>query len=233
MLLVDNFDKVKNVVQWKPEQTYYKFVALIRAKDYKDGERPVLLDKEKQEYFVRQWLVDSEEYFDRVKEDMKTVVEMFRCRLYMTLDRKSTMKTLIAARDVVNRQLDSYLGVKEPQVSVKMFNKLVPSVTQLAESSDRDGRRWMFDVDTKDVNVLNVVKKLCGTDYLESFETKNGYHVVADKKFDANGRLFCLKNNGKLAKFNDSLFNENEKKLLRESEVEVKANSLVLVAMGA
>lgn len=233
MLLVDNFDKVKNVVQWKPEQTYYKFVALIRAKDYKDGERPVLLDKEKQECFVRQWLVDSEEYFDRVKEDMKTVVEMFRCRLYMTLDRKSTMKTLIAARDVVNRQLDSYLGVKEPQVSVQMFNKLVPSVTQLAESSDRDGRRWMFDVDTKDVNVLNVVKKLCGTDYLESFETKNGYHVVADKKFDANGRLFCLKNNGKLAKFNDSLFNENEKKLLRESEVEVKANSLVLVAMGA
>lgn len=211
MLLVDNFDKVKNVVQWKPEQTYYKFVALIRAKDYKDGERPVLLDKEKQECFVHQWLVDSEEYFDRVKEDMKTVVEMFRCRLYMTLDRKSTMKTLIAARDVVNRQLDSYLGVKEPQVSVKMFNKLVPSVTQLAESSDRDGRRWMFDVDTKDVNVLNVVKKLCGTDYLESFETKNGYHVVADKKFDANGRLFCLKNNGKLAKFNDSLFNENEK----------------------
>lgn len=233
MLLVDNFDKVKNVVQWKPEQTYYKFVALIRAKDYKDGERPVLLDKEKQECFVCQWLVDSEEYFDRVKEDMKTVVEMFRCRLYMTLDRKSTMKTLIAARDVVNRQLDSYLGVKEPQVSVKMFNKLVPSVTQLAESSDRDGRRWMFDVDTKDVNVLNVVKKLCGTDYLESFETKNGYHVVADKKFDANGRLLCLKNNGKLAKFDDSVFNENEKKLLRESEVEVKANSLVLVAMGA
>ena len=215
MLLVDNFDKVKNVVQWKPEQTYYKFVALIRAKDYKDGERPVLLDKEKQEYFVRQWLVDSEEYFDRVKEDMKTVVEMFRCRLYMTLDRKSTMKTLIAARDVVNRQLDSYLGVKEPQVSVKMFNKLVPSVTQLAESSDKEGRRWMFDVDTKDVNVLNVVKKLCGIDYLESFETKNGYHVVADKKFDANGRLLCLKNNGKLAKFDDSLFNENSIYLAR------------------
>lgn len=52
MLIVDNFDKVKNVVQWKPEQTYYKFVALIRAKDYKDGEFPVLLDKEKQECFV-------------------------------------------------------------------------------------------------------------------------------------------------------------------------------------
>lgn len=232
MLIVDNFDKVKNVVQWKPEQTYYKFVALIRAKDYKDGEFPVLLDKEKQECFVSQWLVDNEEYFERVKEDMKTVVEMFKCRLYMTLDRKSTMKTLIAARDVINRQLDSYLGVKEPQVSVKMFNKLVPSVTQLAESSDRDGRRWMFDVDTKDVNVLNVVKKLCGEFYLETFETKNGYHVVADKKFDANARLQCVKHRGKLRDFDMSLYSNEESELLENSEVEVKANSLILVAMG-
>lgn len=232
MLIVDNFDKVKNVVQWKPEQTYYKFVALIRAKDYKDGEFPVLLDKEKQECFVRQWFVDNEEYFERVKEDMKTVVEMFKCRLYMTLDRKSTMKTLIAARDVINRQLDSYLGVKEPQVSVKMFNKLVPSVTQLAESSDRDGRRWMFDVDTKDVNVLNVVKKLCGEFYLETFETKNGYHVVADKKFDANARLQCVKHRGKLRDFDMSLYSNEESELLENSEVEVKANSLILVAMG-
>ena len=159
---------------------------------------------------------------------MKTVVEMFKCRLYMTLDRKSPMKTLIAARDVINRQLDSYLGVKEPQVSVKMFNKLVPSVTQLAESSDRDGRRWMFDVDTIDVNVLNVVKKLSGEFNLETFETKNGYHVVADKKFDANARLQCVKHRGKLRDFDMSLYSNEESELLENSEVEVKANSLIL-----
>lgn len=230
MLLVDNFDKVKNVVQWKPEQTYYKFVALIRAKDYKDDERPILLDKEKQECFVRQWLVDNEEYYERVKEDMKTVVEMFKCRLYMTLDRKSTMKTLIAARDVVNRQLDSYLGVKEPQVSVKMFNKLVPSVTQLAESSDREGRRWMFDVDTKDEDVLKAVKELCGEHYLETFETKNGYHVVANKKFDANGLLRLVQNgytNTDIEKLKLTSL-----ALFHNDAVEVKANSLVLVAMA-
>lgn len=230
MLLVDNFDKVKNVVQWKPEQTYYKFVALIRAKDYKDGERPVLLDKEKQECFVRQWLVDSEEYFDRVKEDMKTVVEMFKCRLYMTLDRKSTMKTLIAARDVINRQLDSYLGVKEPQVSVKMFNKLVPSVTQLAESSDRDGRRWMFDVDTKNEDVLKAVKELCGEYYLETFETKNGYHVVANKKFDANGLLRLVQNG--YTNTDVEKLKLTSLALFHNDTVEVKANSLVLVAMA-
>lgn len=212
MLLVDNFDKVKNVVHWNPELSYYKFIALIRAKDYKDGDKPVLMDKEKQEVFVRQWLVDNEEYYERVKEDMKTVVEMFRCRLYMTLDRKSTMKTLLAARNIVQTQLDHFLGTKEPQVSVKMFNKLVPSVTQLAESSDRECRRWMFDVDTKEKGVLEAVKELCGEYYLETFETKNGYHVVADKKFDANSLLRTVQ--------------------AGYTNAEVKANSLVLVAMA-
>ena len=230
MLLVDNFDKVKNVVQWKPEQTYYKFVALIRAKDYKDGEKPVLLDKEKQECFVRQWLVDNEEYFERVKEDMKTVVEMFKCRLYMTLDRKSTMKTLLAARNVINRQLDSYLGVKEPQVSVKIFNKLVPSVTQLAESSDKEGRRWMFDVDTKNEDVLKAVKELCGEYYLETFETKNGYHVVANKKFDANGLLRLVQNG--YTNTNVEKLKLTSLALFHNDTVEVKANSLILVAMA-
>ena len=217
---------------FNPQKSYYKFVALIRAKDYKDGdEKPVLTNTEKQEVFVRQWLVDSEEALDNCLVDMLAVTEMFKCRLYMTTDRKSTVKTMMYARNKLTECLDHFVMSENASVSVRMLNKLIPSASQVSESSDGE-KRWMFDVDTKDENVLNVIKKLCGEDYLETFETKNGYHVVADKKFDANGRLLCLKNNGKLVRFDDSVFNEFEKKLLRESEVEVKSNSLVLVAMG-
>ncbi len=231
-MLVDNTSKLKKVMVFNPQKSYYKFVALIRAKDYKDGdEKPVLTNTEKQEVFVRQWLVDSEEALDKCLPDMLAVTEMFKCRLYMTTDRKSTVKTMMYARNKLTECLDHFVMSENASVSVRMLNKLIPSASQVSESSDGE-KRWMFDVDTKDENVLNVIKKLCGEDYLETFETKNGYHVVADKKFDANGRLLCLKNNGKLVRFDDSAFNEFEKKLLRESEVEVKANSLVLVAMG-
>lgn len=231
-MLVDNTSKLKKVMVFNPQKSYYKFVALIRAKDYKDGdEKPVLTNTEKQEVFVRQWLVDSETALDNCLADMLAVTEMFKCRLYMTTDRKSTVKTMMYARNKLTECLDHFVMSENASVSVRMLNKLIPSASQVSESSDGE-KRWMFDVDTKDVNVLNVIKKLCGEDYLETFETKNGYHVVADKKFDANGRLLCLKNNGKLVRFDDSAFNEFEKKLLRESEVEVKANSLVLVAMG-
>lgn len=231
-MLVDNTSKLKKVMVFNPQKSYYKFVALIRAKDYKDGdEKPVLTNTEKQEVFVRQWLVDSEEALDNCLVDMLAVTEMFKCRLYMTTDRKSTVKTMMYARNKLTECLDHFVMSENASVSVRMLNKLIPSASQVSESSDGE-KRWMFDVDTKDENVLNVIKKLCGEDYLETFETKNGYHVVADKKFDANGRLLCLKNNGKLVRFDDSVFNEFEKKLLRESEVEVKSNSLVLVAMG-
>lgn len=231
-MLVDNTSKLKKVMVFNPQKSYYKFVALIRAKDYKDGdEKPVLTNTEKQEVFVRQWLVDSEEALDKCLPDMLAVTEMFKCRLYMTTDRKSTVKTMMYARNKLTECLDHFVMSENASVSVRMLNKLIPSASQVSESSDGE-KRWMFDVDTKDENVLNVIKKLCGEDYLETFETKNGYHVVADKKFDANGRLLCLKNNGKLVRFDDSAFNEFEKKLLRESEVEVKANSLILVAMG-
>lgn len=231
-MLVDNTSKLKKVMVFNPQKSYYKFVALIRAKDYRDGtEKPVLTNTEKQEVFVRQWLVDSEEALDKCLPDMLAITEMFKCRLYMTTDRKSTVKTMMYARNKLTECLDHFVMSENASVSVRMLNKLIPSASQVSESSDGE-KRWMFDVDTKDENVLNVIKKLCGKDYLETFETKNGYHVVADKKFDANGRLLCLKNNGKLVRFDDSAFNEFEKKLLRESEVEVKANSLVLVAMG-
>lgn len=232
MLLVNNVNKLKKVMVFNPQKSYYKFVALIRAKDYRNGEeKPVLTNTEKQEVFVRQWLVDSNEALERCLPDMLAVTELFKCRLYMTLDRKSTVKTMMFVRNKMEECLDHFVMNANASVSVRMLNKVVPSASQSSDTSDNE-KRWMFDVDTKNKDVLEVVKKLCGEDYLETFETKNGYHVVADKKFDANGRLLCLKNNGKLVRFDDSAFNEFEKKLLRESEVEVKANSLVLVAMG-
>lgn len=210
-MLVDNTSKLKKVMVFNPQKSYYKFVALIRAKDYRDGsEKPVLTNTEKQEVFVRQWLVDSEEVLDKCLPDMLAITELFKCRLYMTTDRKSTVKTMMYARNKLNECLDHFVMSPNASVSVKMLNKLVPSASQVSESSDGE-KRWMFDVDTKDENVLKEVQeKVCGEYYLETFETKNGYHVLADKKFNANVSL-----------------DENLVKY-----VEVKSNALVLVAMG-
>lgn len=225
-MIIDNTHKIKKIMEFNPSKSYYKFVCLIRAKDYVDGDMP-LSNKEKQEIMIRQWFVDSQESLDKQLPDMLKMTEMFRCRLYMCLDRKSTMKTLVQMRNQVNNYLDPFLGNENPSCSVKAINKITASASSVSESSDKGFRRWMFDIDTLHPDVKDFVVKYCGQYYLATFKTKNGYHVIAKKEFNTSN-------------FNKELADyayENGKQMLFLNEqnrpiVEVKDNSMVLIAMG-
>ena len=224
--MIDNTHNLKKIMEFNPSKSYYKFVCLIRAKDYEDGITP-LSNKEKREILVKQWFVDSQESLDMQLPDMLKMTEMFRCRLYMCLDRKSTMKTLVQMRNQVNNYLDPFLGNENPSCSVKAINKITASASSVSESSDKGARRWMFDIDTLHPDVKDFVAKYCGQYYLATFKTKNGYHVIAKKEFNTSN-------------FNKELADyayENGKQMWFLDEqnrpiVEIKDNSMVLIAMG-
>ena len=209
MFLVDNTSKLKDVMEFK-NGAYYKFVCLVRAKDYKDNpETQVLHCMEKQEILVKDWLVDS---FDRLAgtlPDMLKYTELFKCRLYMVTDRKSIVKTLKTMRDGVQNYLDPFLFNPNASCSVRAVKKIASSASNMDESSDKGGRKWLFDVDTKDQEVLRMVEEYCGSSYEATFETKSGYHVVAKRNFDAHRWTELMYNN-----------------------VDLKENAMVLVAMG-
>ena len=225
-LKIDNTYNLKKIMTFEPNLSYYKFVCLIRAKDYDDGDMP-LSNKEKQEILVKQWFVDSEESLKKQLPDMLKMTEVFKCRLYMCLDRKSTMKTLIQMRNQVNNYLDPFLGNSQPSCSVKAINKVTASASSVSESSDKGFRRWMFDIDSLHPDVKDFVARYCGNYYLAQFKTKNGYHIVAKKEFnvmDFNKQFADYAfENGKQMWFLD----EQNRPM-----VEVKDNSMVLVAMG-
>jgi hypothetical protein len=209
MFLVDNTSKLKDVMEFK-NGAYYKFVCLVRAKDYRDNpETQVLHCMEKQEILVKDCLVDS---FDRLAgtlPDMLKYTELFKCRLYMVTDRKSIVKTLKTMRDSVQNYLDPFLFNPNATCSVRAVKKIASSASNMDESSDKGGRKWLFDVDTKDQEVLQEVVDYCGSSYEATFETKSGYHVVAKREFDAHRWVELEYNN-----------------------VEVKENAMVLVAMA-
>ena len=209
MLIVDNTSKLKDIMEFQ-KGSYYKFVCLIRAKDFRDNpEAQPLHCLEKQKILVKDWLVDTPKQLEETLPDMLKFTEMFNCRLYMCTDRKSTLKTLKTMRDSVQKYLDPFLGNTDIECSVRAIKKIASSATRMDESSDKEGRRWLFDIDTKDEFVLKFVEEVCGEHFLSTFETKSGFHVIAEKKFDVRGVL---------DKYNDC--------------VEVKSNAMVLVAMG-
>ena len=209
MFLVDNTSKLKDVMEFK-NGAYYKFVCLVRAKDYKENsDEQVLHCMEKQEILVKDWLVDTPERLAGTLPDMLKFTELFKCRLYMCTDRKSVLKTLKTMRDTVQNYLDPFLGNPKASCSVRAVKKVASSASNMDESSDKGGRKWLFDVDTKDKEVLKMVEEYCGSSYESTFETKSGYHVVAKRNFDAHRWTELMYNN-----------------------VELKENAMVLVAMG-
>ena len=209
MFLVDNTSKLKDVMEFK-NGAYYKFVCLVRAKDYKENsDEQVLHCMEKQEILVKDWLVDTPERLAGTLPDMLKFTELFKCRLYMCTDRKSVLKTLKTMRDTVQNYLDPFLGNPKASCSVRAVKKVASSASNMDKSSDKGGRKWLFDVDTKDKEVLKMVEEYCGSSYESTFETKSGYHVVAKRNFDAHRWTELMYNN-----------------------VELKENAMVLVAMA-
>lgn len=219
MLIVDNTNKLKDLMEFK-DGTYYKFVCLLRTKDYKEsGEEPMLKCMEKQEILVKDWLIDSQEMLDKTLPDMLTFTEMFKCRLYMCTDRKSIIKTLKTMRDTVQNYLDPFIGNSNANCSVRAIKKICSSATNKNESSDREGRRWLFDVDSKaNVNILNDLDKVLKDKLLAKLETKNGYHYITKKDFDAYKVLEDLCH----------IYN----RVGEDFPVELKDNAMTLIAMG-
>lgn len=230
MLIVDNRDKLKYVLDFK-NGTYYKFVCLVRSKDFKDNpNEQVLHCMEKQEILVKDWLMDTPERLGGTLPDMLKFTELFKCRLYMVTDRKSVVKTLKTMRDTVQNYLDPFLCNPNASCSVRAVKKIASSASNMDESSDKGGRKWLFDVDTKNGSLKDYLMDYFMVENYNPvlFTTKNGYHIVTDRCFDAH--KFVDKTLPEVA-FQQGLqmhWLDKNNKLL----VEVKENAMVLVAMG-
>lgn len=220
MLLIDNSDLIKSFMEFDPGHSYWSFMALIRKKDYKESE-PVLKIKEKQEVLVKNWTVDSLEALENMLPDMLKVTEMFQCRLYMHLDRKSYLKTFRVLRDKINGLLDMSLGNSNNLYSGKAYNKLLLSST--ADKLSSDLKYWLFDFDSKDSGKVELFEKYFKEANPIKVPTKNGYHFIMKRTFDAYKELKWLLN----------IY--DDKKILTDQNgpiVNVKENAMVLVAMA-
>lgn len=205
-LFIDNTNKLKDIMEFK-SGTYYKFVCLIRKKDYKNKQDMQILNcMEKQEILVKDWLIDSKEKLEETLPDMLKYTELFKCRLYMCTDRKSILKTLKTMRNTIQDYLDPFLGNPDADCSVRAIKKIASSASNMDESSDKGGRKWLYDIDIKDPVIVDYVFKHCESRYI-CFETKNGYHVVANRTYDAHKEYL-------------------------PKEVELKENAMVLIAMA-
>ena len=218
---------IERLMRFNPNKSFYYFIAIKRKKDH-----PELQIKDSQ--VIETWIVkDIRDFYGYYIPEMLEIVKLHQCRLYMCTDRKSYTKSMLSIRNDINKQLDCAIGTDKTEYSPKILNNLLQSNIMKDESSDKNMRKWLFDIDTKDYNVVNIIKKLCGEYFDHILETKNGYHIVAEREFDAHTSLLCLKTHGMARTFDRDKFTEEEFKIMEQNadKVELKTNALALIAM--
>lgn len=207
IVVLDNFDKLQNILQFT-DNSYYKFSVLLRNKDNAEI-------KNAKQHVIKSWLCSSFEQINTFKNEMINTCRAFNGRLYVNLDRGSTIKTLLEIRKYVDLQIEQYIFSQDKIINPKIIYRAFESNTDIDKS--KDNRKWLIDIDKKDLLLFTKVKEALPEQYFEEiFETKNGYHLIYKRKFNVSEYLKS-----------DITFDEKTKKYV----VEYKSNAKTLVYM--
>lgn len=184
-MIIDNFDVIDKFLQFE-KGYFYKFECLIRNTDGQNSLYEQGYSKVNKNILIKSWYVDNSVYYEKIKTQMKSLCDLTGGRLYVTLDRKSTLKLIQQIIMSLTQFLYDKIEIKDLDLDMKTISKMLASKSSIKETSDKSHRTIMFDIDCKDQSILSIVYK-----YIQSkgqtaytLNTKKGYHVFCFKKFD-------------------------------------------------
>lgn len=228
--MIDNFKKLEENLFRFRDGSYYKFEAIIRQKD---GEN--ILATNNNSSSIKYWVIENEESYKKLKPVMIEFINLTGARLYVTLDRKSTIKTLVNFyREISNLMTDTIYG---HQYSIQKLNKIFASVSSKKDSTDKKDevdscRTWLIYMDSKNELLLEQIEDFTkkSDNHICTLETRNGYHIICKKQFAFRAWLDAFETYVTIHKRNTmpiSIMN----KLIKEAYqvLELKENALGLV----
>jgi hypothetical protein len=171
--MIDNLELIKSLLNFSEEGDFYMLYILKRKKDQPEDER----DNHQSVRTIKTYCVNSISYLERRYDEIKTLSELFRARVYIHVQKQNH-------KDV---SLDMMMAlaqkIKDGQHNQK---NLFDSVVGQLKTNEK---RWIVDLDTQDENeVVRMTKVINVTrpegDKIESIiPTKNGHHFIT-KRFD-------------------------------------------------
>ncbi len=171
--MTDNFDLIRSLLKFTSSDDFYFVQILKRRKDNPGLNTDVAVIKE---YFV-----DSLEYFDKKREDMIEQATKNNARVTIRLNKRSYEKTALKVLVEVANRIDQgqYKAVKTA------FSSCAGKF-----SADKD-KTWLIDVDIEDLDKYNMDEVIAdinasmpvGDKVICKIPSKTGYHLLV-KPFD-------------------------------------------------
>ena len=169
--MIDNLKTIKPLLNFSEEGDFYMLYVFKRKKDQPEGER----DNHQSVRTIKTYCIESIDHLERRYDEIKQLCEMFKARAYIHVQKQNH-------KDVSLNMLSSL--AERIRDGVSNQKGLFDSVVGQIKTQEK---RWIVDIDTKDIQELrNVQVTINGckpegpkTKYV--IPTKNGFHLITDK----------------------------------------------------
>ena len=139
--MVDNFEQIRNLLKFEEDGDCYYVQLLRRQSDdpHTDGKADPRYHGNMHSRSVKDYLIPSLEYFDKVKEDIIAMCKMFNVRAYIRLN-KRTFKSIA---------LEMMMHIAQQCKSGETFNSPYHLVASAAGETCAAGKdkTWVVDLD--------------------------------------------------------------------------------------
>lgn len=181
--MIDNLEIIKPLLNFSEPGDFYMLYVFKRKKDQPEGER----DNHQSVRTIKTYCIESIEHLERRYAEIKQLCEMFKARAYIHVQKQNhkdvSLEMMMALAERIKNGSHNQKGLFDSVVGQLKTNE----------------KRWIVDVDTKDVKELQEIKSFIyylnpmnftdlDTGAIEDkteaiIPTKNGFHIIT-KKFD-------------------------------------------------
>lgn len=168
-MIIDNFDYIKELLNFPDEKSFYRVLVLKRKKD-----NPGMTRHMKQ---IRFYDIRSVKEYEERKESITRECKLHNARAYIDLNVKDMEKVAL----LVLKKTAELIYEKQYEAVARVYDHACGN----APTKDK---MWMLDVDTCDPQTLLLIEsQLSSLDVpiLQTIKTMNGCHIIV-KPFPCN-----------------------------------------------
>ena len=171
--MIDNIEQIKQLLNFENEGDFYMLYVFKRKKDQPEGEK----DNHQSVRTIKTYCIESIDHLERRYDEIKQLCEMFKARAYIHVQKQNHFDVSL------NMMVDLAQRIQNGQHNQKgLFDSVVGQIKTKE-------KRWIVDVDTKDIQELRNIQvtinrcKPEGPKTKYVIPTKNGFHLI-NERFD-------------------------------------------------
>lgn len=169
--MIDNFEQIKGLLEWRSEDDFYFLQILQRKKDHKDGAK--VNGTNNNSRLVKAYYVKDLEHLEFIEPEVKELCKLFNARAGINLNRRSFKKMQLQHLRKITEQLLN----KDHNKAHRAYNTVCGSY------NDDSDKKWILDIDELDFDPTKLLLEVqqaqpVGSKHIATIPSRAGFHII-------------------------------------------------------